>query len=340
MAKDRVLGVDIGAHSIKIAEVDFSGDRPEVTGYTAVAIPHGAIEDGLVAIDKRRFIVDALKHAVNSDIFSTKNAVVGFNSPNAAFMHTLTIGAMSEEDIEKSKVLLVEAADLGIDTAHQQIDFSVLGRRPRGNKIDVQFYYIQDEVAETICQIAEDAGLDLVGADLGMLAALRGAAIDMHGQGAQAVVNIGADTITVVVHHNGVPLYAFGDTVFAGNEASRLIADGLARDPDDPEVEKYKREGQFDHSTSQVVGEYASNLADRINNALGAYRRSTPDAPRVESILLAGGGSMLVGLAKVIQTKTNIRVQYAAADTSAFGGDLKHATLHLTAIGLTTGATE
>lgn len=339
MAKDRVLGVDIGAHSIKIAEVDFSGERPEVTGYTAVALPHGAIEDGLVAIDKRRFIVDALKHALNSGIFTTKDAVVGLNSPNSAFLHTLTIPAMSEEEIEKSKVLLIEAADLGIDTAHQQIDFSVLGRRPRGNKIDVQFYYIADAVAESICQIAEDAGLELLGADLGMLATLRGAAIDQRGAGAQAVVNIGADTITVLVHHNGVPLYAFGDTVFAGNEASRLIADQLGLDPDDPDVEAHKRAGQFDSVTSQVMGEYAANLADRIVSAIGAYKRTAPDAPPVESILLAGGGSMLLGLAKVIQTKANIRVQYAAADTATFAGDLKHSTLHLTAIGLTTGAT-
>lgn len=339
MAADKVLGIDIGAHSVKVAQVTRTDDGLVVDGYTAVRLVPGCIIDGQVVVSKRAHIVEALRTAVTkSGLFSTKDAVIGFNNPSSVFFSRTTIPAMTEENLRKSLSNIVEAADTGLDVAHQQMDFSVLSKTPRSGKIEAMLYIVQDSFAETICEIAEEAGLRIVGADLSVLATLRGAGIDLDQTRAQAVINIGADTQTVLVHSGGVPLGVYPDTSYTGNEATRIIADVMGLDPDDEEVEQLKVSGErFDEEVTEVVSDYLKNTALRVESSLTAYLRSGPDMPPVASILLAGGGSMLQGLARAIHTKTNIPVQYARPD-EAYKGDLRNAVFHLTALGLTTGA--
>lgn len=337
MANDRVLGVDIGARSIKIAEADLSGDRPLITAFTTIPLPFGCIEDGLVVTEKRRLIVDALRAGLNSGIFQTKDAIIGLNSPNSVFFHQIAVPAMTDEDIRKAKEHLVAAADTGLDIEHQQIDYSVLGRRPKGNKIDVLFYFVHDSVAQTMCEIAEEAGLEVVGADLSVLATLRGADISHDPTFAEAIINIGADTQSILIHRAGVPLFLYGDTSMTGNAASRAVAEAMSLDYDDEDVETAKLSKEQDRAVASALADYSLNLADRVANAFTSYARTVPDAPEIMSIRLVGGGSMLNGLARAVINKTNKRAQYAAPDP-LFEGDLSRATLHLTALGLTTGA--
>lgn len=340
MAADKILGIDIGAHSIKIAQVAVDGDRPVVEAYTAVPLPYGSIVDGLVVPEKRPLIVEALRAVAKSKMFSTKDVIVGLNSPNSVFFHRTTVPVMSEEDLRKSLHNVVEAAETSLDVNHQQIAFSVLGRTRKNNKMNVMLFLVQDDFARVICEMVEEAGLNIVGADLAALATLRGAEIDHDTSRAQAIISIGADTQSILVHSGGIPLFLYTDTTSTGVEASRVIADALGLDDEDEEVEKMKTSSErLPAAAHEAITEYLTNLADRVVASFAAYKRSGANLPAIESILLVGGGSMLQGLARAIVTKADVPVQYARPDSS-FEGDLKNAVFHLTALGLTTGAQE
>jgi type IV pilus assembly protein PilM len=340
MANDKVLGIDIGSSAIKIAQVNVGKDRHFVEAYTSVPLPFETVVDGRIADGKHAIVVNAIKAAMDGGMFSTKDAVVGLNSSSAVFFRQTSIPRMSDETLKKSIVNIVESENAGFDMSEMHVDYSVLGNETRGSKLRVMLYLVQDQYAEALCKAVEDAGLNVVGADLSALATLRGTEINHRTDETSVIVGIGAEITSVLMHCGGVPSALFIDPTGAGHDASKAIADVAGGDPESEDLEAFKTaNNRFDREVAEAITEYGQIVADKLTKYFEAFARENPDAPAIRSITLVGGGSFLQGLARVIQNNFDLNIHYGKPEPM-FDGDLSHAVLHLTAIGLATGAQE
>ena len=340
MANDRILGIDIGSSAIKIAQVNVGKDRHTVEAYTSVPLPLESVIDGRIADGKHQLVVNALKSALDTDAFSTKDAIIGLNSSSSVFFRNASVPRMNDSTLKKSIVNIVEAEKTGLNMNEMHVDYSVLGNETRGSKLRLMLYLVQDNYAESLCKAAEDAGLNVIGADISALATLRGTEIDVRQTDTAAIVGIGADITSILMHRSGVPSALFLDSTGAGREASRVIADALGADAESEDMELYKVSNtRFDNDVQEAITEYGDMLAQKLLKTFEAFKRTRPDEPPVRSITLVGGGSFLQGLARVIQNHFDLTIQYGRPEP-AFDGDLSNAGLHLTAIGLATGATQ
>ena len=339
MANNRILGIDIGSSAIKIAQVNVGKDNHVVEEYVSIPLPLESVVDGRIAEGKHQLVVNILKLALKESTFSTKDAIVGLNSSSSVFFRNAVVPIMNDATLKKSIINIVEAEKTGLDMNEMHVSYSVLGKDARGSKLRLMLYLVQDQYVDSLCKAVEDAGLNVVGADISALATLRGTGIDVRQTDTAAIVGIGADITSILMHRSGVPSALFLDSTGAGREASRVIADALDADPESEDMELYKTSNtRFDADVQEAISEYGDMLAQRLLKTFEVFKRNSPDEPPVRSITLVGGGSFLQGLARVIQNHFDLAIQYGKPEP-AFDGDLALASLHLTAIGLAIGAT-
>lgn len=336
MANDRVLGVDIGSHSVKIAQVLLGGDSPHVEAYTSVAVPREVVVDGKIVSGKSGVVVDIIRQALETSNFSTKDAVLGLNSSSSVFFRRSSVPAMDQKTLTKALPNIVDAEGSGLQVDEFLLDFSVLGREENG-KLSLMLYLAQDEYAGTLAMAAEEAGLNVIGTTPTSLATLSAVEINPYAVGTSVILDIGADVTSVLLHRKGVPTGLFLDSTGAGHDANKAIADVLSSDPEGEDTESYKvANHRFDADVQEAIAEYGAILADKLTKFFDSHTRNNPGEPPVDSITLVGGGSFLQGLVKSLQNTFTVPIQYGTPDPR-LSGDLSRAVLHLAAIGLATG---
>jgi type IV pilus assembly protein PilM len=187
------------------------------------------------------------------------------------------------------------------------------------------------EVVDAFVAAARGAGLRTRGVDLLPFALLRARtpALVAGTSVTEAIVDVGADVVSVVVHTDGVPRYVRlipgvgGDTVtqavqerydWTWEDAERTkVYVGLPGhahlDPSQRETVAPRTDG-LDHAAQQVVAVAATQLATEIGTTLDFYRASAgeTDSP-VGRVLLAGSGALLGGFAEHLEKRLHVPVE-------------------------------
>jgi type IV pilus assembly protein PilM len=187
------------------------------------------------------------------------------------------------------------------------------------------------EVVDAFVAAARDAGLRTSTVDLLPFALLRArtpALVD-GAHVTEAIVDVGSDVVSVVVHHAGVPRYVRmipgvgGDLVtqavqqrydWTWEDAERTkVYVGLPGhahlDPSQRESVGPRSDG-LDHAAQQVVAVAAGQLAGEIETTLDFYRASAGEGGSpVGRVLLAGSGSLLGGFTEHLAARLEVPVE-------------------------------
>ncbi|WP_460866511.1 pilus assembly protein PilM [Nocardioides pakistanensis] len=351
---DRVVGLDIGASSVKAAQVLRKGDGTfTVEKQAASALPFGVVQDGHVEEKERARVAAIIRQMWTEAKFDTKDVIVGYNSSSAVFMTEMRVPLMKPEDVHKALPTIVEARNPSLSPDENEMSFTVVGEvdGDDGPELRVLAYSVRSDFAEAAGRLVDDAGLNLVGADLSALATLRAMQIqDRPDTQLDALVDIGANITTLVLHHNGVPKMLLLDPDSSGNVATTRIADAMGLDEGDEHQAEWQKIN--DESpvgiVAQARNEYSANLAAKVANGFGAYlNRHQDQFEGLANVTLVGGGALLHGLGYFLrQSLGSVPLSYAQVDDnitgpkggeverleSASGGDF------LVAVGLGTGA--
>jgi type IV pilus assembly protein PilM len=159
----------------------------------------------------------------------------------------------------------------------------------------------------------ERSGLHVDNVDLASFALLR-CTSRLDGQ-AEAIVDIGAQSTTVVVHRDGVPLMV-RTIPRGGAEITELLTARLEITV--KEAEKLKCSIGLDSDarpeSAEVVWEAVRPLVNEIRSSF-TYLASSESQARVARIALSGGGALLPGLAEVLAAR--LAVEVVVADPTA-----------------------
>lgn len=301
-----VVGLEIGSTAVRAVEARLGARGTTPLRHGSVPLPPGAVEAGVVR--EPAAVTAAIRQLWSDHGLSARTVRLGIGSASV-LVRQLDLDWMPEEDLRRS--LRYQVGDLlpvPVDDAN--IDHLPLGDREVTDEDGVTrrvarilLVATAREAVDGLVRCVQAARLRAVSADLSAFATVRAATSGSTVDAAsEAVVDIGAQTITVAVHSAGRPEFVRVAPGNGGESVTRALVEQTAASRD--RAEELKREpgvlpppGHAPRRLEEAV------LLDAVNRQLGEIRttldfHAAGDGGGPSRLVLTGGGSRLPGLAE------------------------------------------
>jgi type IV pilus assembly protein PilM len=319
-----VVGLDIGSSGVRAAQIDLGRRRtPSVRAFAGAPLPDGAVRAGVV-VDQDA-VARVLRKLWREGRFSSR--VVSFGIANeGVLVRQLDLDWMPPADFRKA--IRYQVADiLPVPVEEANLDYHVLeerdvpGEKPGETRRVVRILLVAAgrEVVDGFVGAIRAAGLRPARADLRPFALIRLTHRQLDaGAPAEAIVDIGADTVTVAVHSGGRPRLVRIMPGIGGGSITRALQDHYGWSPEEAERNKISlglpQAGRpLEHTAQDLIAKQVTTMAGEVRATLD-YFRSAGNEPSEEPlqlsrVLLTGNGSRLRGLTGRLASELGVRVE-------------------------------
>ncbi|WP_336697329.1 type IV pilus assembly protein PilM [Curtobacterium sp. USHLN213] len=311
-----IVGIDIAGSSIRAVEVaNADRARPTVLRFAEVPTPPDAVSRGEVL--EPNTVASALRSLWSIGRFRSKDVVLGMGNQRV-LSRDLTVPAAPLAQIRESLPFQVQDM-LPVPVGDAILDFYPTAEAMSDNGPVVHGLLvaaIKDAVLANV-KAAQLAGLNPVGVDLIPFALTRVLVGRPGLHGTTALVQLGADTTTVVLVSDGVPQFV-RIIPTGGNDVTKTLAAAL--DIEFGQAEVVKRHLGIgtgartpdDARAVSVIADAVTELIASLRNTISYFVNTRP-GDHVERIVLVGGGARLVGLPEALAAHTHLPVQRGSA---------------------------
>ena len=299
----QAIGVDIGATAVRAAVVSpgVVDGRPVATLHDCgmVALPPGVVVDGVVR--EQSAVTNALKQLWREHKLQGKRIVLGIANPQILVRDMQMPGMPADQ---RAKALPFRAREVVAMPMDQVIlDFAALGEPdPDTNQQNGLLVATPHQPVLAAVEAAEKAGLSVARVDLSSFGTLRAAADERLR--VEAVIDIGADLTTIVIHDHGIPKLV-RSVAQGGRHLTEALADKLRIDHQQAELAKI-HEGLVgeDPAVSRALNESVRPLITEIRSSINYYTAN--DGSPLERISLTGGAAGLRGLPGLLSAQLGV----------------------------------
>jgi len=306
MARHYPIGLDIGSTSVRAVETSRGREGPWVTRFGAVPLPAGAVQGGVV--QDAAAVTAAVRELWSSARFGTRAVALGMTNPQIV-VRQMTVANLPAKELRESLPFQVRDS-LPLPVERSLLDFYPMAAGETDETVTGLLIAAPKEAVVTAIEAVERAGLHVAMVDLASFALLRAASrLDKR---VEAIVDIGAQITSVIVHDDGDPLIV--RTVPRGSaEITEKLASALKIDIN--EAEQLKRrvgvvEGADEARASEIIREAVRPLVNEIRSSF-AYLNTGDRQARVARLLLSGGGALLPGFVEMLARQLNVATEYA-----------------------------
>ncbi len=305
MAAEPLIGLDIGSMSIRAVETRRVKGGQAITNFGHAPLPDGAVKGGIVQDDKA--VTLALKQLWDTIKFRSKGVVLGVTNRQVV-VREMSVANLPEKEMRRNLPNEVRQV-LPLEVEQSVIDFYPLEDPGQSKTVRGLLVAVPKDPVLTAVHATERAGLRVVRVDLASFALLRAASrLDDR---VEAIVDIGADATTVVVHCDGEPLIV-RTIPRGGGEITEMIASRLGVPTEEAETLKC-RVGLSDDAepeAAKVIGEAVRPLINEIRSSFD-YLTASSQQTQVSRLALSGGGCLLPGLTEALRVQLGITVMQA-----------------------------
>lgn len=306
-----VLGVDIGMHSIKVAEVQKLGEGSyKLLRYSSVELPEAAIIED--EIQKQEDIVDCLKVAVKNTKSSLKTVCLGLSGPNTIARKLQLVGGSTEEELE-DQVMWEAEQYLPFGLFESSVSFDVVGEN-EGGGVDVIVAAARNDTLEAFQDVVHSAGLKVKIVDLSVLAfvnVFNHVKSDLADslESSSILIDIGAQKMDFIIFKNQT--VAFTKQM---NIGCVMITEEIQRQlgVNYTEAEDLKitgdENGNLPEEILEIVDDIVESFFSEIKKTLDFYVTSTSD-DSFESCHVTGGGALIPGLLEGLEALLGVGVE-------------------------------
>jgi type IV pilus assembly protein PilM len=339
MAGATLVGLDIGSMSIRAVETARGKEGPVAVNSGHVPLPPGAVHGGVVSDDKA--ITAALKHLWSAGKFRSRQVVLGVANPQVV-VREMQLPNLPGNELRKALPFQVRDV-LPLPVEESVLDFLPLEDPGRNELVTGLLVAAPKDAVLDAVRAIERAGLHVARVDLASFALLR-AVSRLDGQ-PEAIVDIGGESMTVVVHADGRPLIV-RFVARGGNDITAKVAARLDIPIEQAEVLKGRigLQRDADPSAAEAVREAVQPLVSEIRSSF-AYLSNASKPTRVRRLALVGGGSLLPGLCEELHEELGVEVSVVdpanrlrGARRGAAGGLDQFRASAAVSVGLTLGA--
>ncbi len=306
LKKNNLIGIDIGAHSIKIIEISKNKKKAIVENYAEVATKK---EADIFILDKdektiqsaEEKIAQSIKSALRELKIKTKEAF--FSVPvKASFFTTFSISPATEKEIEKSVSFYAKQY---IPLPLSEVFFDWSTREAKNGNIDVTITAVPNEIMQSYKNIASTCNLKINVLEVESFALKR--LLSIKDEKIYILIDMGFSGSRVNFIKNGEIKISF-TLNFSGVEITKQIANKFNLEYNEAEKLKISA-GMTDENkdVSQIITSFVDQLIVDMEKYLIDY--FTEDKESIAKIVVSGGNSLIKGLEEYISKKTEIPVE-------------------------------
>ena len=305
MASVNPIGLDIGSSSIRAVEARRGKDEHTLTNFGQVPLPPGTVQAGI--LQDPMAVTSALKQLWAACKFDTKRVRLGVTNPQLV-VREVSVSNLPAKEMRKSLPFQVRDM-LPLAVERSLLDFHPLEEPGDNPTVRGLLIAMPKDAVMTTVEAVEKASLHVVGVDLASFAVLR-AASRLDAQ-VEALVDIGAEVTSVVVHTDGEPLIV-RTVPRGGTEITESMATRLGVPPAEAEVVKcrFGLHGDGNPDTATAAADAVRPLVSELRSSF-TYLASGERQKQVTRISLCGGSALMPGLAEHLQQQLSVAVMYA-----------------------------
>lgn len=305
------VGLDIGASAVRVAQVGSGRGGNSLLSFAQVALPHGAVVDG--EIQDAGPVSEAIAQLWKRAKIRSKKAVLGVSNQRVV-VRQVDLPYLEEKEFRSS--LRFQAADyIPMSVEDAQLDFIVIDdytTESQEHMMRVLLIAAATDMVDNFVSTASAGGVDPLGIDLTPFAIARAVSASARGEtgvaGSEAIIDVGAATTNILIHHNGEPRFV-RILLVGGDDATRALSEELSISFEEAEATKFDLGGGVGpEAAKKLLDREVGALVDEIRGSLDYYL-SQEDSEPVSSIVLTGGGSLTSGLSQRLEQTLKTQVQ-------------------------------
>ena len=313
-AKNRLIGIDIGSHSIKIVDIDDSKQGMVLKNFGMIELPQDSIVEG--SIKEMEIVSSALKNLLKNLKIKNKNVATSI-SGYSVIVKKITIPKREEVGLEKS--IQSEAEQyIPFDINDVNLDFQILPSEKEGTEeeekeelMDVLLVAAKKDMVEEYISLLHLTDLNPMVLDIDAFALQNAFEISNHEQsGCHALVNIGAQQLTINVIKDGASIFT-RDSSYGGSQITSEIQQKLNISYQEAEMIKLGTkplETEKKPIIEEIFSSTVTKWAQEVKRALDFVATTFIDV-KVENVLLSGGSSLIKGFSKYLGLETGLKIE-------------------------------
>jgi len=312
-AKNSLIGVDIGSHSIKIVDIQDSQKGMVLKNFGMIELPQDSIMEG--SIKEMEIVSSALKNLLQNLKIKNKNVATSI-SGYSVIVKKITISKREEGGLEKSIQREAEQY-IPFDINDVNLDFQILPSEKEGTEeekkelMDVLLVAAKKDMVEEYISLLRLTDLNPMVLDIDAFALQNAFEITNHEQsGCHALVNIGAQQLTINVIKDGVSMFT-RDSSYGGSQITSEIQQKLNISYQEAEMIKLGAkplETEKKPIIEEIFSSTVTKWAQEVKRALDFVATTFIDV-KVENVLLSGGSSLIKGFSKYLGLETGLKIE-------------------------------
>jgi type IV pilus assembly protein PilM len=337
--KQALVGLDIGSHAVKLAEMESVANKSHRLVNWGVSPPLAeAIVDG--EIMDRQLVADAIGNLLESRGIQTRNVVAAV-SGRAVIVKRITMNRLSHEDAQQAVIWEAEQ-HVPYDINDVSLDFEILGPSPSDPKqMQVLLVAAKKDMVLSFGDLIREAGLTPLIVDVDSFAAQNAleASYSFPSDEVVATLNVGAEITNINITQGGVPY--FTKDVQVGGQSFIEAAQRKFSLSQTEAAAAVRGESNAGIEIGPVIEQACEGLATALERAQ-AYLRTAGEAGALSRIMLCGGAALTPSLPEFLGRRFGVPTEIAnplsrvAYDPALFAGQdvMKVAPMLTVAIGL------
>lgn len=319
--KTTLLAIDIGSHSIKVAQLEGESGKFELLNFGSLPLEPEAVSEGVVRDEEH--VTEVLKRLLAAENISNRHAVVSV-SGEAVMIKKIKIPMVPEE--EMADVVSEEAEQyIPFDIDDVQIDYQVLEAPPKNEddmfeddedeeeeeKQDILLVAVQNEIIDSRLGVLAAAGLKPLIVDLDVFAMVNalGVSRNLKEMGAVALVDLGHTFTHLNILMDGVSTFTRDIPVGGSSCTEAIVSKFQLEEAKDAEAFKYgmvPEEVDKEDVVETIVTAFEP-IVDELYKAFEFF--SSTSNTQVEKVFLAGGGALIPGADGLLADRLSVPVE-------------------------------
>lgn len=308
----QILGVDIGAHSVKAVLLSQHGEHYKVDAYAIEPMIKGSMTDReLQDIEAVGNVIAKIRRKIPKNVKFAAAAVSGSTViTKVIFMDA----ALSDEELASQ--IEVEADSLiPYPLSEVSLDFEKLDRNPNDpSRVNVLLSAARTESVQTRVSALDAGGFTAKVVDVESYCLSRAAELCFAqlppdaSEKLVAVVDIGATMTLLSILENGKTIYT-RDQMFGGDQYTRSIVSYYGKTWEEAETAKVSGDLPVNY-TFEVLAPFQTMLLQQVRRGIQMYL-TTSGRENVDYLVVSGGSALIDGVDRLLTEELGIRTVVA-----------------------------
>jgi len=302
-----LVGVDIGASSIKVVQLKESRKKLQIARWGWAPLPPQTIVDGHVMNSSA--VTEALSRIFHDSKIQQRDVAIGVYG-QSVIVRKITVPMMTPNELDE-QIHWEAEQHIPFDIKLMSIDYEVLRHRPDAGQMDLLLVAAKKDEISDYAAILREAKLRPSVVDINAFT-IQNIFEHQYGlpqDGTIALLNLGAAVSSLNIVTKGVSAFT-REIANAGNAITEEIRKSLSCSYE--QAEAYKHGGGetqiVPQEVTQIINQACQALAGEIQRSLDFYL-ATSGEPEIGRIHVSGGSAYLAPLVQAIERRARVPVQ-------------------------------